>query len=82
MMHYGWNDGGWGIFWMIISWGVIGALLWAVFRAFAHDGDRREPPPDPKDVLAERFARGEIDAEEYNQRLRVLDEARRSKRSR
>lgn len=74
MMHYGWNDGGWGIFWMIVSWGVIIALVWAAVRAFSRDDDRREPRRDPKDVLAERFAKGEIDAVEYHERLRVLEE--------
>jgi Predicted membrane protein (DUF2078). len=61
---------------MILSWSLIVALVWAAIRVFAHDGDRREPPRDPKDVLAERFAKGEIDAEEYHVRLRVLEETR------
>ena len=74
MMHYGWNDGGWGIFWMIVSWGAIIALVWMAVRAFARDDDRRGPSRDPKDVLAERFAKGEIDSEEYHERLRVLEE--------
>jgi len=76
MMPYGWHDGGWGIVWMILSWGVIVALLWAAVRVFAPDRDRREPPRDPKDVLAERFAKSEIDVEEYHERLRVLEETR------
>ena len=73
-MMYGWHDGGWGIAWMIVSWGVIIALVWIALRAFARDGDRREPTRSAKDVLAERFARGEIDADEYGERLRVLGE--------
>jgi len=76
MMPYGWHDGGWGIVWMILSWAVIVALVWAALRAFARDGDRREPPRDPKDVLAERFAKGEIGADEYRERLSVLEETR------
>lgn len=75
-MMYGGHDGGWGIFWMILSWGAIVALVWMALRAFARDDDRREPPRDPRDVLAERFAKGEIDPEEYHERLRVLEEAR------
>ena len=74
MMHYGWNDGGWGVFWMIVSWGAIIALVWVAVRAFARDDVRREPQRDPKDVLGERFAKGEIDAVEYHERLRVLEE--------
>jgi len=73
-MMYGWHDGGWGIVWMVLSWGVIIALVWAALRAFTRDGDRREAPRDPKDVLAERFAKGEIDPDEYQDRLRVLEE--------
>ena len=72
MMPYGWHDGGWGITWMIISWSAIVALVWVLVRAFSPDGDRREGSRDPKDVLAERFAKGEIDADEYQKRLRVL----------
>lgn len=81
-MMYGWRDGGWGIAWMILSWGVIIALVWAALRAFTRDGDRREPSRTAKDVLAERFARGEIDADEYGERLRVLEEHDAAKRKR
>ena len=48
--------------------------MWAALRAFSRDDNRREPPREPKDVLAERFAKGEIDLEEYHERLRVLQE--------
>ena len=74
MMPYGWHDGGWAIVWMILSWGVIVAVVWVAIRAFGPGGDRRDPPRDPKDLLAERFAKGEIDAEEYRERLRMLEE--------
>ena len=73
-MMYGWHDGAWGIIWMVLSWGVIIGLVWVGLRAFTRDGDRREPSRTAKDILAERFARGEIDADEYAERLRVLDE--------
>lgn len=75
-MMYGWHDGGWGIFWMIFSWGAIVALVWLAFRTFARDDDRRVPPRDPKDVLAERFAKGEIGPDEYQERLRALEVSR------
>ena len=81
MMPYGWHDGGWGVMWMILSWGLILALVFGALRLFVHDGergdsDRHGPAPEPKDVLAERFVKGEIDAEEYHERLRVLEETR------
>lgn len=75
MMSYGWNDGGWGMLWMILSWIAIVALIWVVLRTFISGDDRREPPRDAKDMLEERFAKGEIDADEYHERLRVLSEA-------
>jgi putative membrane protein len=43
---------------------------------YVGNGRRTEPPAsrpsDPRNVLAERFARGEIDEEEYRSRLHVL----------
>jgi putative membrane protein len=33
-----------------------------------------KPPQTPLDILKERYARGEIDKEEYQERRRVLDE--------
>lgn len=76
MMPYGWHDGSWGILWMILSWSVIVALVWAALRMFTSGSEPREHPRDAKDVLTERFAKGEIDADEYHERLRVLGEQR------
>jgi len=76
MMPYEWHDGGWGLLWMVLSWGALVAFTWAAIRAFATSGHRREAASDPKDLLAERFAKGDIDAEDYHERLRVLDESR------
>ncbi len=81
-MMYGWNDGTWGVVWMILSMGVLVAFVWALIRAFASNGDRRDRPRNPKDVLAERFANGEIDPEEYHERLRVLEDTRALKQNR
>jgi putative membrane protein len=82
MMPYGWHDGGWGVLLMLLSWSLIVALLWAALRAFTRDDHRQAPPRDAKDLLAERFAKGEIDAEEYHERLRVLEAERTPKTSR
>jgi len=75
MMPYGWHDGGLGVLWMILSLGAFVAIVWAVFRA-STSGDRRERPRAPEDLLAERFAKGEIGTEDYQERLRILDERR------
>jgi putative membrane protein len=75
-MWYGNGIGGWGmalmmignvLFWALIILGVI-----ALVRYLAR-GDRTVPAadsrPDPEQLLAERFARGEIDEQEYRTRL-------------
>jgi putative membrane protein len=60
-------------------------LVLAIAAAVRYlDRKRREsfppppPPPTAEQVLAERFARGEIDADEYRQRLDTLRQAERS----
>lgn len=77
-----WWDHGWG--WgdwlamslmMLAFWGlVIGLIVWLI-RTTSSSSSRQGGAPPPlrtEDVLAERFARGEIDEVEYQERLRVL----------
>jgi putative membrane protein len=81
------SDGGmmgnWGVFgwlWMLILllfWGGLLALIvWAVVRIFPSGRgggmSRVGSAPSAEDILRERFACGDIDAEEYEKRLRVL----------
>ncbi len=83
MFWYGHHMSGWGwfgaSFGMIVFWG----LGIAAFVLFLRALDRSQPsgprapwaPPtsaSPEQLLAERFARGEIDEEEYRRRLQVL----------
>lgn len=77
MMWYG--GSGWGgwlvmILLMVIFWGVVIVGGIAVWRAVdRRDRAPRPPtPPNPERVLDERFARGEIDVEEYTRRREVL----------
>ncbi|MGH2662057.1 MAG: SHOCT domain-containing protein [Actinomycetota bacterium] len=66
----GWGGGPWiGIVWL---------LFWAVLVIGAVYLLRRRPHhPDPgAAALGERYARGEIDEDEYRKRLRVLREKR------
>jgi putative membrane protein len=77
-----WNSGpdGWGVvfmvFNMIVFWGLlIGAaiLIARTFRRTGHfDGGGRPGRTHAEHLLAERYARGEIDDEEYGRRLDVL----------
>ena len=64
--------GGW--FWMSLTLLLFAALLVvavvACVRALGRP--RSEPAGTAERLLADRFARGEIDAEEYRQRLDVL----------
>lgn len=77
-----WNDGGgwgWGswllmslmmlVIVVLVAWGLL--LLW---RASEAPAARTSPAParTPEAILAERLARGEIDAEEYRERLDAL----------
>lgn len=70
--------GNWGAFgwlWMLIPllfWGGLLTLIaWVVMRIFPGAGGGGSMR-SAEDTLRERFARGEIDAKEYEERLRVL----------
>jgi putative membrane protein len=54
---------------MLVIWGGLATLTVFLVRRW-----RRWHPPSgsPEDILAERYARGEISTEEYQQRLSVL----------
>ncbi|MFC5959546.1 SHOCT domain-containing protein [Streptomyces sp. NPDC005774] len=92
MMWYdgGWGWGGWffmAIF-MVLFWALVIAGVVALVRYLAgsHHGHQGGPPPSSgepgwrsrraEDLLAERFARGEIDEDEYKRRLALLREHR------
>jgi putative membrane protein len=56
----------------VLFWGLIILGAIALFR-YLNRGDRSTTPRlTPEQVLAERFARGEIDDQEYRQRLDTL----------
>jgi putative membrane protein len=60
----------------IVGFIVLGVVLWAVFRALPSPWQDRVGPDrreySAEETLKQRFARGEIDQEEYEQRHRVL----------
>jgi putative membrane protein len=87
MMYHGWMWG-WGwVGWtlmavvMVLFWvGLITAIVLAI-RYVAGSSNVAAGPPSyrlsrPEDVLAQRFARGEIDDDEYRRRVRTLQEHR------
>lgn len=79
-----WGNGmGWGG-WLLMSlttvgfWAVVVFGIVALFRGGTRDSGtpaNRRPEQDPQHILDERFARGEIDAEEYRARRDVLHSA-------
>ena len=65
-----------GLF-MLAFWGLIAALVVYVVRNLGHrppdqSGTSAAPPDQALRILDERFAHGDIDADEYNQRRDVL----------
>lgn len=75
--------GGFGMGWMWLWWLLllVGVVVVVVGLTLAwRSGDRSRGagtargPSSAREVLDERFARGEIDEEEYRARRRVLDE--------
>lgn len=69
--HGGWSTGEWIAMslTMVVFWGVLVALVVWLMRSFRDDRDGTTATPSTKphadELLAERFARGEIDPEEY-----------------
>jgi putative membrane protein len=60
-----WGHPWWPI-WPILWLALIGAVVWLLVRR--RDG-RHDPLDRAREVLAERFARGDLTAEEYRTRL-------------
>lgn len=79
--HMMWGNGWFGwIFGPLMMILVVGGIIAAVVFLARSLGGHAQPGhgpsfrPDPLDILKERFARGEIDKEEYEDRRRVLGE--------
>lgn len=77
-----WNHGGWGagdwlamVFMMLIFWGaVIALVVWLVrsSRSAPSTGDQRPATDRADELLAGRFARGEIDEAEFTRSRTLL----------
>jgi putative membrane protein len=70
MMWWHWGGLGWmglGFLWMIIFWGAIIALIvWAVRRSTGHHSYRIDTH-SALDIAKERYAKGEITKEQFEQ---------------
>lgn len=79
MMYW---DGAMGVWWYVLMglgfvlfWGAIITGIILVARSVTGGNHRYDGAPErktPEDLLAERFARGDIDESEFNARLAVL----------
>ncbi|MHA1537272.1 MAG: SHOCT domain-containing protein [Alphaproteobacteria bacterium] len=72
-MHDGWGWGHWifGGAMMAIFWGGLILLVVLLVRWLGRS-ERSSVGSSPLDILKERYARGEIDKKEYEERSRVL----------
>ena len=76
MMRYGWAGGGglWLLVGLLLMIALIVLVVWAVMhlsrsgRAATHDPSR----PTPNEILRERFARGEMTAQEFEDAKKIL----------
>ncbi len=64
-MSIGWGMMGWG---WIIPLSIFVIVFYLIFMRSSHESKQA------KELLKERFARGEIDEEEYRRKLSVLEE--------
>lgn len=75
MMYYGDHMSGWGWFAMslgtVVFWGLVITAIVLLVR-YLHTGPSSQATKTPEQMLAERFARGEIDETEYRNRLAAL----------
>ncbi|WP_439957226.1 SHOCT domain-containing protein [Nocardia inohanensis] len=80
MFWYDHGMNGWGYAWMglgmVVFWALLIGGLVLVVRLVAGDRDRSPWPPGPtaEQLLAQRFARGEIDEREFAGRIAALRE--------
>lgn len=78
-----WGGGGWmgwfaGPVMMVATVAIVVTVVVLVIRLLGGPGHGSMHPPTPQaktplDILKERYARGEIDEEEYEERRRVLE---------
>ena len=78
MMYYGPGMSGWSMTFMIIGnlvlWGLLifGAVLVARYVWPAQTASSSQAELSPQQIAAQRFARGEINEQEYQHLLQVL----------
>lgn len=73
--HMGDWGGAWMWLWGLVMMAVVVALVVWVVRSLplGQSSQGRDPLDRPREILAERYARGDLSTEEYRERLSELD---------
>ena len=75
MMHYGMEGWGFGwlwLLWLIVLAAVVAMLVAAFLRASNRDRTERADGESAEELVRKRYARGEIDKEQYHDLLADL----------
>ncbi len=72
--NFGWWGMGPGPLFMVIFWGVVIVGIVAIVRLLAVEStqDRRSHDKTPLEIVQERYARGEIDKAEFDQKRKDM----------
>ena len=72
MDHYGWGGMGFG---MLLFWGllIVGIVMLVKCTMSSGSCGKRDGEKSALDILKERYARGEIEREEFEQKKHDLD---------
>ena len=68
---------GWGwlaITAMVVMMGGMGWMMWSMMRGAGGHGSGSPDSHDPVEILKARYARGELTTEEFQERLRTIEE--------
>ena len=76
MMHDWWTGGGFGMgfgwLFMLLPLALLVGLVLVFFRLYDGNQSREQSPRTAREILDERFSKGEIDREEYEMRRKLL----------
>jgi len=67
-----WDGWGWMAGWHVLGWALTVALVIGVVILITRSGSTRNARTSAEAILAERYARGEIDTEEFETRRQAL----------